>query len=317
MPQAFGAFHQSPTLTCVCDGCNSYFGNELEAVLARDSAEALLRLRYGLRPSAASLRLLNRRVVMTIDQSGPWLGAQGFLSPTLSGEELEVLPFSQVGFRRPADTGWTWILEEELTTESVGPFHGSGVEVRIVGPDNDALERLSAAIQSHGITFKRSIRTDELMTGEDNSVQFAVEATLDMVIQRAVAKLAFNYSAWQLGSEFMRSTDFDEIRRVIRYGTSSSWKAVSISRKPILADDTNTQRQTNGHLCLVQWDKGQEGIRSRLSLFNEMTYDVALCRRYEGVWRDISVGHHFDPFSHRIHELTTTRFIKPPWSVQR
>lgn len=46
MPKAFGRFHDNLILRCVCEGCNSFFVEELELFLTRDSVEALLRVRY-------------------------------------------------------------------------------------------------------------------------------------------------------------------------------------------------------------------------------------------------------------------------------
>jgi hypothetical protein len=38
IPQGFGRFgSDTPTLDCVCDGCNAYFGRELDQLLTRDT----------------------------------------------------------------------------------------------------------------------------------------------------------------------------------------------------------------------------------------------------------------------------------------
>src|SRR5271170_7060962 len=49
VPRAFGRFCDNLTLKCVCGKCNSFFNQELKLLLTRDSVEALLRVRYGLR----------------------------------------------------------------------------------------------------------------------------------------------------------------------------------------------------------------------------------------------------------------------------
>jgi hypothetical protein len=46
VPKAFGHFHDNLTPRCVCQGCNGFFA---ELFLTRDSVEALLRVRYGLK----------------------------------------------------------------------------------------------------------------------------------------------------------------------------------------------------------------------------------------------------------------------------
>jgi hypothetical protein len=45
--------------------------------------------------------------------------------------------------------------------------------------------------------------------------------TFDTIVQRAVAKIAFNYAAYVLGADFVRNSGFDTIRRFIRYNEAS------------------------------------------------------------------------------------------------
>jgi hypothetical protein len=40
--------------------------------------------------------------------------------------------------------------------------------------------------------------------------------TFDIIVQRAIAKIAFNYAAKVHGAEFVRSSSFDPTRRLIR-----------------------------------------------------------------------------------------------------
>ena len=48
IPQSFGTFgSETPTLDCVCDDCNAYFGRELDQLLARDTIEGVKRYNRG------------------------------------------------------------------------------------------------------------------------------------------------------------------------------------------------------------------------------------------------------------------------------
>jgi hypothetical protein len=48
LPQSFGTFGaKTPTLHCVCDGCNSFFMKELDQVLARETLEGITRYKTG------------------------------------------------------------------------------------------------------------------------------------------------------------------------------------------------------------------------------------------------------------------------------
>src|SRR3989338_249143 len=49
IPQSFGTFGaETPTLDCVCDACNDFFGKQLDLVLARDTLEGLTRYKNGI-----------------------------------------------------------------------------------------------------------------------------------------------------------------------------------------------------------------------------------------------------------------------------
>jgi hypothetical protein len=53
-PQGFGRFgSETPTLDCVCDDCNAYFGRELDQLLTRDTYEGISRYSRGLLSSEA------------------------------------------------------------------------------------------------------------------------------------------------------------------------------------------------------------------------------------------------------------------------
>jgi hypothetical protein len=44
IPQGFGRFgSETPTLDCMCDDCNAYFGRELDQLLTRDTYEGISR----------------------------------------------------------------------------------------------------------------------------------------------------------------------------------------------------------------------------------------------------------------------------------
>ena len=48
IPQGFGRFgSDTPTLDCVCDDCNAYFGRELDLLLMRDTYEGISRSSRG------------------------------------------------------------------------------------------------------------------------------------------------------------------------------------------------------------------------------------------------------------------------------
>ncbi|MGH9741164.1 MAG: hypothetical protein ACRD51_02305 [Candidatus Acidiferrum sp.] len=133
----------------------------------------------------------------------------------------------------------------------------------------------------------------------NGNILVEIAAAVDQTIFRAIAKIAFNYVAHQHGPEFVLHRDFDDIRNYIRFGTVPSWAAwipvVKPDDKPILFDDTRRSRQTNGHLVTFDWNPRAKGFVARVSLFNSVTYQIAIRPEYSGLWRpDLRTGHHFD-----------------------
>jgi hypothetical protein len=226
-----------------------------------------------------------------------------------------MLPLAQVGIRKPPDERWTWILERNLNDAAVEPFRGPGLEFRIVGPDDPALLRLQALLAQLGITFRQQGRIDQPMPDESGQLPFLIESTVDSVIRRGVAKIAFNYLAYCEGAQFVQGADFEPIRRFIRYGERLNWQAVAPTQQPILLGDTLMKKQTRGHLIVVQWDRTKSRIVGRVSLFNEITYQVVLCSRYADVWREVASGHVFDIEDRTISRLGHTRLCLPRLSA--
>ena len=82
VPRAFGRFHENLTLDCVCGACNDFFNSELELFLTRDSIEAMLRVRYGLRAKSGRRTLGKIRLVVKVISPGDWYGARLAIEPT-------------------------------------------------------------------------------------------------------------------------------------------------------------------------------------------------------------------------------------------
>jgi hypothetical protein len=312
IPQSFGRFEpDNMLLTCVCDSCNMNFGDTIELILGRDTNEAIRRVTYGLKPPKEARDLMNRRVTLTIEEAGPWKGARAFIERTLNGDEVELLPFAQAGFRRRLEIDFTWIREADLHEANVQPYRPSGTEVRVVGPSREDIFRVCAKLKEFGFpTSEDSYREAAIGTGQ-RGVTFSAEATFDLMVQRAIAKIAFNYAAYVLGCEFMRQDCFGPTRRFIRYNEPAGYQVTTPIVKSILFDDHPSQRRTRAHLLLIEWDRSGYVLQSRVRLFNQITYVVRLCSTYPGLWWDVDIGHHFDPFTRKINQMTNLRLIRP------
>lgn len=310
IPEAFGKFKNNFTLRCVCPECNSYFGRELELFLTRDSGEALLRLRYGVKPVPEAGDIRNTRVKLTVDVPGPWFGAQIILKADETGTKLVSEQVPQVAFRKLPDGEWRWFTEEELVDASRFEEFRKGTEIRIVGPSEEAMQRLIRRLGELGIPFKQQGTIEQPIT-DNGQIEALVLYEIDQVILRSIGKIAFNYIARMQGADFVLRNDFDHFRQFVRYGNEPPWKpAVRPTGTPILSDDSPRWRQTNGHLITFGWSGDGRGIQGQVSLFNSITYKALFCPNFLGLWCPLGSGHHFDIQTRTISKLGRVRRVR-------
>ena len=310
IPEAFGRFENNFTLGCVCGDCNSYFGRELELFLARDSGEALLRLRYGVKRVSEAQNLRNTRIKMTVNVAGPWYGAQVVLIADETVTKLTCEQLPQVGFRRDSRESFHWFTEDQLSDPATFAQYRESTEINIVGPSEDAVTRLGEKLRELGMPFKKTGVLGQPRS-EGGQIETKVLSQIDQIILRGVAMVAFNYAAYVQGETFLLHSDFNDFRRFVRLGEEPHWKpAVFPSTKPILYDDSHRWRQTNGHLVTLGWNKHNRGILAQVSLFNYITYHVLLCPARSGLWHSLSIGHHFEIESQTISELGSASRIR-------
>lgn len=290
MPKAFGHFHDNLTLSCVCYGCNNFFARELELFLTRDSVEALLRVRYGLKTKSGRSKLGKSNLIVKVISPGDWQGARITVERNAAGTALIGNPLPQVAFRKHGESDWKWFLEKELDQTRTWERYRTDADTKMVGTPDAVVQRLADKLVELGIVFKKRGAFEK----DGGNVEVFADAILDDIIFRGVAKIALNFLAHLRGSDFVLRSDFDPIRGYIRLGTKPERPHVIVTKFPILRGDDAFYRQTNGHVIVVDWDKANEGIVCLVSLFNHLTYHVVLCADYSGVWHPLSGGRHFN-----------------------
>jgi len=146
-------------------------------------------------------------------------------------------------------------------------------------------------------------------------VLVAVSATVNALLTRAIAKIAFNYMAHFAGSNFALNEAFNGVRRFIRYGEGTWKNFVEVSVRPVLANDALWYGAVRGHLVTVAWPGSTDSIVSNVSLFNEIAYFVRLSPRCSTVWRPIEYGNLFDWETGEIYQLRTGSGLIFPWQM--
>ena len=305
MPRAFGRFHpKNPTLDCVCDDCNRHFGSTVEREMGRDSLEALFRVIHGTKPVRELHELGRKRLTTTLSHDEPaWNGTH--VEWVEEEGHVVALPVPQVAFRRrDGRDGWVFITERDLK-DTAKPLPAEADEpskgMRLIAPSKEVDERLIAVLAARGIPFKLTGESGGHLSSADGAAVLDLRGRVDENGLRCVSKIAFNYVAWCQHADFVLLPTFNPIRSFIRHGTLAPYPLVVLRRRPILTSDTEDTRQTNGHLVAAAWTPDNKHIVGEVSLFNSLTYVISVARDFEGVWRPLRTGHHFE---HKTGKIT-------------
>ncbi len=255
VPQGFGTFENNLVLDCVCTDCNTFFGNELDLKLARDTAEGLDRFRWGLR-RPDQYKSLGARGTTRIEvmEDGPLKGVYCRLRPTGDGTDFDIEPLPQVGFATAEDGPHQFFLLDRLPTPDElvrrGFRRGEQVYLRVWGTSTDV---------AFGKLAERGFKSGET-TGETNPttgrtyVEFVFRVSHPEF--RAVTKVALNYLAHVAGAGIARMPNFNEARRYVRADVRPEQRLVNIG-SPIHVARRSTGQPVLGHFVTVERSGGR------------------------------------------------------------
>lgn len=291
IPQSFGLFRNGLTLHCVCGDCNQFFGDHLELHFGRETGESVVRFQYGLRDSVAGTP--RSRLTARIKDLGPAFGARVLLAPNALTNGMEIIYLPQVGFADENSEEWKWYLPEELNPDVLAKLApNSRLKYFFTSPSEETL--LRERLRELGFTAAtKHIGKDQILPQPEMTAR--VTYTFDMIIRRCIAKIAFNYLAYALSEDMglLLRDDFDTVRAFIRDGVIPQNEMVVVIGSPRLTAESRQGSLLDGHMLGVGWS-ANENILCNLSIFNAMTYQVALCRKYQGLWFALGSVHSFD-----------------------
>jgi len=315
--EAFGTFKMDSAndfvlKDIVCQQCNQCFGDTIDLVLGRDSAEAILRYKFGLKSPARAHELKYKRVALKFRVEGPFEGAYVEFGSDVGGMNLVPTFPAQIGLRWKVSGKTKWLLESQISGEALAEYRNAqpgSLEMLILGPSEMDRKRVENRVRAVGvpITNKRDIVG---RTQTNDQILTEISTQLDADILRALAKIAFNYVACVDGADFILRCDFDELRNYIRHGTAPRMPLVVLAQGGILTGEPSGLKFTDGHLIAFEWNKTERGLVARVSLFNHTKYHVLFCTDYSGIWsNELVSGHHFDVETGEISPLFSASTI--------
>lgn len=303
LPQSFGRFLNNLTLRdVVCDLCNQYFGDQLEIFLGRDTYEGQMRFLHGVKEAEEFKSVgRNSRIVVRC-REGQFAGCYMMRYYSKEKNGISVKPLPQVGFMMSLPEGYQYYLLDQIPTqEQLNEMGYQATHPRpILGLEVDS-DELRGRLAEKGIAFRYegSLTPDSLL----DTIECELEAVIDNVIFRSVAKIAFNYLAYWEGTEFVQHQIFDKARRYIRWGHAPGYKLIHVTEAAVLADEPEEGQRRLGHLITVNWAADGVSVVSQVALFNWMTYQVSLARNFIGPPPELTRGHFFNVANQQILEL--------------
>jgi len=310
IPRSFGTFKNNLTLIeTVCRSCNQDFGKELELFLSRNTLEGMLRYKYGVKAPEDFNFLNESRVILKLKENGAWKGSIMQLKYSNEQKEIVVEPVNQVGFQKRDTREWDFFEVKDIKSEDDLQKQGYITKGErclkvLFGPEFKEGKGIQRQLERKGIRVTIDNEEPLPFNYRGSEVKIEILGTIDKIIFRGVAKIAFNYLAYILGREFALNSNFKGIRNFIKHGETNGFSYVLIQKTPILQNEKRFGvKETRGHLITLGWDGYRFGIISQVTLFNTIIYRVILCKRFSGLYREIASGHHFDIESREVSRL--------------
>src|SRR5438309_864352 len=205
IPEGFGRF-KGALVVQICDECNQEFGRTIDLALNRQSVEGFERYRFGVKKPAEIEKFKYSSLKLRVKEQGDFDGAQFVQRADPAGEKIVSLIVPGIAVRRKEGEGVVHFTESEvrggawLENAEVDWRRG----IKVFGGDAKSGE-IRALLESQGVVVKwRPLKPPE---SSEVTVQQEFEVTPEM--QRAVAKIAFNYLTYCEGVEYALLEAFD------------------------------------------------------------------------------------------------------------
>jgi len=289
----------------VCRECNQYFGNTLDNKLARGSMQGAIRYLRGIKSLQKFRDVDKKRVKLSARAPGEPTLRQAEFVKTPEGEGLAFTPgidYHSISSNKEQFVSLeslergSWNESDDIDRQYPVILSYRG-EAQVLERIQQALAKLKLGIEILGTISK---------TEAGQRVLVVVDAVIeDVLIYRAIAKIAFNYLTYKMGRDFALQPIFNRIRAFIRYGSVSTILVKKRPRMKISGDCEEAARR-RGHIVAIELAEDSTTIVGFVEFFGVMTYKVTL-GRFGQLAIPISAGHYFDVKYKQILQMDAIR----------
>ncbi|MDP8299193.1 MAG: hypothetical protein P9L88_04755 [Candidatus Tantalella remota] len=197
-------------------------------------------------------------------------------------------------------------LLEEMIDDEIAKIDGKfGLYAHNKDEYDDAMDRMLGL----GKKFDDNVTgLPQTAVNDEGKLEVEIAGTMDTVIFRTIAKIAFNYLSKIRGAKYALNSKFDVIRDYIRGVNGSGMQLVEIQKGHILADETTNKYFLDGHIFTIE-TRGRD-IVSKVCLTNSYDfYYVVKLGDLGPIWHDISSGHAYSLENDKMISLFSPTFL--------
>jgi hypothetical protein len=194
----------------------------------------------------------------------------------------------------------------------------------IFGETRESVDRIIALLHSFGVEYKEKESFNHFFKpGDKILVEENYSCTINTDLARVLTKIAFNYFAYctlqSSQTDLLYSNHFDTIRNFSHSGSGvNGLKDIipSISEDFILLEEKTSNKRVLAHLINFRVEEGL--IIARMTFFGSAAiYKIIIGSMPSELLDDrFGCGHAFDPFSHRLINMSQTPPVGEPTEEQ-
>lgn len=299
--QAFGKCkNNNPTLAGrVCKACNHEFSKTIDIAATKDSYEAFLRARHGLKDPEDLSGQQSRRLAVKYTSAD---GESGNLAvePGPQGSEFAVVARPIIKLQRKDDGSIETLDEaqiEQMTRDDLLTHYDLTKPSHVIG-SKESGQRLMEKIEAKVKAKAREIGGAAIPSAHQ-------EIIIDEILQRAYSKIAFNYFVFACENkcpDFPYQSCFDEARNSILHGIEPAWGRISNPWE--VADLSNVDNifRNPGHLVMLEYGRSEWNdicLVGKVILFSGYGYRIAISRKCERK-PNLEQAHFWDLITHDL-----------------
>jgi hypothetical protein len=285
IPQAFGKFgSRTPTLNCVCDECNGYFGRNLDQLLSRETLEGVSRYTRGL---ASKETRPQKRLEIALAE-GPETGNFAGMRVTVDGKTGKLMkpPAQFHAFNFKTCKNEVYFREQipglVLPEDVYGKPGKDGIKgtwkVKTLAASKEEHDELVEMLRAAGIDYQAGPRFPLPAAGapEGSEPDFPVEisSVVDTEHKRALAKILMNFIAWALGPEEALKPRWNFLRNYVLQAEGAI--RARITEAPFWnGQETETRRFADDSID-IGIENLNGGIVGSIQFYGHFTYQMIL-----------------------------------------